>query len=63
MCSDGIVRDELRDRIDRDVVSDAGFVVLIAGLLMGLNAELPPGVRVQLAFDHEAFVPWTGAGC
>jgi hypothetical protein len=42
-----------------DVVERLEASHLVAGLLVGLHVGLPPLVRDQLAFDHEAFVPWT----
>ncbi|WP_018259209.1 rhomboid family protein [Halomicrobium katesii] len=47
------------DTVDRRLVVDAGFLSLLAWILVGIHVLVPSSVQTQLAFDHGAFISWT----
>lgn len=43
----------------RTTLRDASLLTLLVGVLVAIRVLVPPGLQGQLAFDHEAFIPWT----
>lgn len=47
------------EQVDKQFFQDVFLVALVAGFLVAVHYGLPADIKALLAFDHEAFRPWT----
>lgn len=51
--------EERIERVDKQFFQDVFLAALVAGFLVAMHYGLSADVKALLAFDHEAFRPWT----